>query len=1474
MAAPNAVGEQGGAVAPPPGPVNVTVDSRNLKTSPFVLQSDPLANGKAWEEWIEGLEREFRYFRIQDPQDRKDALIIFGGRDLARLERSLPDPPEREGEAPDAYVKLKQKLDEHFLPQKNKHHARYVFSKIRPNSGESTAVYAARLREKATECDFGDSMEERILEHLIQTVQNETLVKKAISKRWALDRFIQEASQTEDINAQMAEMKTVAKLKVKQHPSKPQQDRNKRTFHKDQKPRKDDARKKTNPHSAKPVGKACTYCGLTGKHPPGRNCPAYGKECKKCGRMNHFAQACTASSTSMSTDDSKKKKYVKKTDLEDEESDSEYLVHHLRVKKVNSTRIAESECSVKVRVADIDIWAEADSGAQVNIMDQYQYKALEHRTEENIPLEESNVKLKTVKDPLEVKGQFTTIVRNQTRGVPATFIVVKGHIDSKPLLSKKTLTDLGMLKIQPDGSLAEPNRLKIEEQIKQVKKLETIEDITKQYPKVFKGVGCIRDKKNNKDLFGRFNMKADAQPVAQKPRPVPYYLEEPLRKLIQQGIEEDLFERVEEGEPITWCSPLVVQPKPRFKKEKEKGKLEPHMIRASVDLRVPNSNMERSRITQPPLLEDFIHKFHNCTVWSKLDLRQGYNQLILDPESREIATFSTPWGNVRPKRLVFGAKASQDIFDEAMFRIFGDIPRCMNQRDDILIGGRDVMEHNETVRKVLQKAEDFGITFNEEKCLFAQEEIEFYGYLFTKDGLKPTPSKVEAIRRCKRPESKTAVRSFLGMTGYLSKFIPRYASITAPLRQLTHKDQKFQWGKREEETFQKVKDSIACDDIMTYFNPTRPIQVRVEASFNEGLSAGLFQKTTKGWQPVHFISRTMTDTEKRYSQTEKDALAVKWAKNRFRIYLHGAPKFKIITAHKPLIPLFNKPTAKLPPRIERWVMDMQDVDYEMVYEPGKDEADPLDFLSRHPLPETEDDCTEQMIKRTITEEHAIVLEQIQKHTEEDPAMQKLKDRILKGDWEGWKKDPDIAPFIAIHQELYIAEDLIFRMHQIVLPKNLHRKAVKAAHKLGHFGTSRTKQMLRERYWFPGMSQTISEIIDQCFDCKISNKQHREEPVKIMKIPEKPWETISVDFGGPYPDGHYNLVVIDKRTRYPEVETVYSTAFKPTKEKLQKIFATHGTPRRLESDNGPPFNSRDFEEWADVEGFQHHRVTPEHPRANGEAESFMKLLNKQEQIAHCQGRDRKSVICEMLIGYRSTPHPATGIPPYEALMNRKVRTKLDHTNTEEVTVNQEAINVNDHSYKIKSKQQRENRFTRPHQFIAGDYVLLKQKKQNKYSTPFEPNFYIVFKVDGSRIGARRWRDGREVYRDASQFKLANAAIELEDTRSKEEDVAMDREELLMMARPERDTCLHVPMTPCQTRDTVAVDQETQSPSTDTQKSPHTGTSMQLSPVHSPGVHDPRMHSPRVQNTRTPKESTQTERPRRSRQIPRYLMDYVQ
>ena len=547
--------------------------------------------------------------------------------------------------------------------------------------------------------------------------------------------------------------------------------------------RKKEKSKSLNETRPKETNKTCKYCGKT--HPMQKElCPAYGKFCSKCGKPNHCSTVCMSSKethrqrwnqSSDSRRDVKRATNGSETDESGGEEDQnthfiDETVRHLTVGKIKVNKVSDFEKTVPIVINDVIVHTEPDSGADVNVMDEYHYKALKRKSYENIALQNSSTRLNTLQNELHVSGKFKATACNETRGTDTTFVVIKGKINSPPLLGRRTLIELGKLEIRPDGSLKGSNELrrtdnKAVKSILNSKAKSDIETILQQHEEVFKCIGKIFDTKNNEEFLVKFSMKADATPVAQKPRPVPYYLQEPLQRWLDECIKEEIFEKVEPGEPVTWYSPLVGQPKPRYSKV-SKECLEPHMIRASVDLRVPNKHMERNRISQAPVVEDFTCEFHDCKVFSKMDLKQGYHQLVLHPDSRAVATFSTPWGNMRPNRLIFGAKSSQDLFDEAMYRIFGDIPHCLNQKDNILIGGTTLAEHNKTLEAVLQRARDFGITLNKEKCLFGVRELEFYGYRFTNEGLKPTQEKVIAVKEYKPPGSRDEVKSFLGMIGY------------------------------------------------------------------------------------------------------------------------------------------------------------------------------------------------------------------------------------------------------------------------------------------------------------------------------------------------------------------------------------------------------------------------------------------------------------------------------------------------------------------------------------------------------------------------------------------------------------------------------------------------------------------------------------------------------------------------------------
>ena len=161
------------------------------------------------------------------------------------------------------------------------------------------------------------------------------------------------------------------------------------------------------------------------------------------------------------------------------------------------------------------------------------------------------------------------------------------------------------------------------------------------------------------------------------------------------------------------------------------------------------------------------------------------------------------------------------------------------------------------------------------------------------------------------------------------------------------------------------------------------------------------------------------------------------------------------------------------------------------------------------------------------------------------------------------------------------------------------KIIKIAHRQGHLGITKTKEMIRKTYWFPLMNQRIENIVSKFFSCQVATNVHHTEPAKIMELPKQPWETVEIDFCGPFPNHEYALVVTDQYSRYPEVEFVRSTSIQPTRRELKKIFTTHGVPKKVQTDNGPPFNSKEFKQFAAEEGFQHKAVTPRHPKAQGQ-----------------------------------------------------------------------------------------------------------------------------------------------------------------------------------------------------------------------------------------------------------------------------------
>ena len=232
---------------------------------------------------------------------------------------------------------------------------------------------------------------------------------------------------------------------------------------------------------------------------------------------------------------------------------------------------------------------------------------------------------------------------------------------------------------------------------------------------------------------------------------------------------------------------------------------------------------------------------------------------------------------------------------------------------------------------------------------------------------------------------------------------------------------------------------------------------------------------------------------------------------------------------------------------------------------------------------------------------------------------------------------------------------MLRGEQIVLPSALWVRAVETAHE-GHLYATKTLQLLRQSCWFPGMRKLVDEFVESCLPCNAASPHNPPVPLQPNLLPEKPWQKLHCDFKGPIANKYYLHVVIDQYSKYPEVDIVTSTGFKKLRPILDRVFACHGIPESLSSDNSP-YNSEDMKAYAKEMGVEFTPVSPEDPQCNGFAENFVKQLCKLLHTSIAEGKDAKSELYKFLLQYRAAPHCTTGKAPAEMLFNRRVKTKL-------------------------------------------------------------------------------------------------------------------------------------------------------------------------------------------------------------------------
>ena len=267
---------------------------------------------------------------------------------------------------------------------------------------------------------------------------------------------------------------------------------------------------------------------------------------------------------------------------------------------------------------------------------------------------------------------------------------------------------------------------------------------------------------------------------------------------------------------------------------------------------------------------------------------------------------------------------------------------CLVYVDDVIIWSKDFESHLQHLDLIFQRLRMANLTLRPNKCEFAKPEILFLGHFISKEGIKVDPSKIEAVKSFPTPQNQHDVRSFLGLSGYYRKYVKGYAKIATPLNRLLTKDISFKWTNHCENAYKTLKQALITAPVLGYPNFNKPFILACDAS---GSAIGYILSQLGDDNKEHVIGyggRALTNTEKHYSVTEQELLALVSAISYFHIYLANST-FDVYTDHKALTWLnFIKHTNS---RLIRWALKLQEYKFKVLHRPGKKNQH-CDALSR------------------------------------------------------------------------------------------------------------------------------------------------------------------------------------------------------------------------------------------------------------------------------------------------------------------------------------------------------------------------------------------------------------------------------------------------------------------------------------------------------------------------------------------------